>query len=286
MFQVVLGDCRALISAQDTASIDAIITDPPYEIAFASWDRSGIAHDVGLWREALRVLKPGGYLLAFACTRTYHPLAMAIERAGFDVRDMLVWLYSNGMPRGYDIGAAMPDAQGDAWAGWYSTLKPCLDPICLARKPFPGTVMENIATWGVGAFNVEACRVHDRRPGNVLLDDGAVSAYARDYGTDLSRFFYCGKATPNERQAGCDAIGGNPHPCVKPLALMRYLCRLVTPRGGLVLDPFAGSGSTGCAAVLEGCRFLGYERDAAYCAVSLARMAHWQASQTMSIFDL
>jgi len=275
MFTLSHNDCRAALREIETQSIDAVITDPPYEIAFDRWDKSGIAHDVEMWKAVGRVLKPCGILLAFSGTRLYHCLGRAIEQAGFEIRDMLGWIYANGQPRGYDLARAMPAEMADAWQGWNPTLKPCIDPICVARKPFSGTLPENILRWGVGAYHVDACHVHGGRAGNVLLDDGAVSAYAKDYGVDLSRFYYSAKACPSERHAGCEHLGGNPVGCVKPLDLMRYLCRLITPPNGTILDPFMGSGSTGCAAVMEGFNFVGIDQDAQHVKVAEARIRYW-----------
>lgn len=271
MYKLLHGDSRQVLREMDAASIDAVITDPPYEISFDRWDSSGIAHDASLWREVKRVMKPGAILLAFSGTRLYHKLGAAIEAAGFDVRDMLGWIYANGQPRGYDLGKALPEE----WAGWNPTLRPSIDPICAARKPFPGTLADNVMRWGVGAYHVDACRVNGNRPGNVILDDGAVSAYARDYGLDLSRFYYCAKAAPGERNAGCEHLGGNTLPCVKPLELMRYLCLMVTPPKGTILDPFMGSGSTGCASIMEGFNFVGIDQEEAHVRISDARIRYW-----------
>jgi site-specific DNA-methyltransferase (adenine-specific) len=271
MYTLSHGDCRDALRGIADHSIDAVITDPPYEIAFESWDASGIAHDVRFWAQVLRVLKPGGMLLAFSGTRLYHRLAIAIEGAGFEIRDMLGWLYANGQPRGFDLG----EETGGVWAGWNPTLKPCVDPICTARRPFAGRLTDNVISWGVGAYHIAACSIRGARAGNVILDDGAVSAYAKDYGLDLARFYYCAKAAPGERDAGCEHLGGNPLGCVKPLELMRYLCRLVTPPKGTILDPFMGSGSTGCAAVQEGFNFIGIDRDPQHVKVAEARIRYW-----------
>jgi len=275
MYTLSHGDSAKVLREIDPQSIDAVITDPPYEIAFDTWDSSGIAHDAAFWGMVLRVMKPGAVLLAFSGTRLYHRLAAAIEQAGFEIRDMLGWLYANGMPRGYDLGKHMPVGYVDDWGGWNPTLKPCIDPICTARKPFSGKLTENVLRWGVGAYHVDACRVNGGRPGNVILDDGAVSEYAKNYGLDLTRFCYCAKAAPGERNAGCDHLGGNSLGCVKPLELMRYLCRLVTPPGGTVLDPFMGSGSTGCAAIMEGFDFIGIDRESAHVRIADARIRYW-----------
>jgi site-specific DNA-methyltransferase (adenine-specific) len=272
------------------------------------WDSSGIAYNIEFWCEVLRVLKPGGHLLAFGGTRTYHRMTCAIEDAGFEIRDCLQWLYGSGFPKSKNIG----DGLGTA-------LKPANEPIVLARKPLEGTVAANVQKWGTGAINIDGCRIgtskrvpgsvsrtaglvlsgsvdgslrretgeeggHNpnvgRWPANVILDEDVVVALG-----EVSRYFYCAKTSPVEREAGLDSFPratageltdredgtaglkspragagrsssgrANVHPTVKPIALMRWLVRLATPPGGIVLDPFAGSGSTGCAAALEDCQ--------------------------------
>lgn len=325
------------------ASVDAVVCDPPYELGFmgAGWDATGIAYDVPMWREVLRVLKPGGHLLSFGGARTYHRMACAVEDAGFEIRDQIIWLYGSGMPKG---------PQGAA-------LKPAHEPIVMARKPFPGTWRDN----GV-PLNIDACRVpglaapwgnrtesdgyrfHNRTedwkpselgrfPANVMHDgsDEVTAIFPAEAGArapvrgdepsmqaganeiynpwaripgafhgdtgSAARFFYCAKASRAEREEGLehlpdlilamgngddDTAGGggmsvarvrkNNHPTVKPQALMRYLCKLVTPAGGLVFDPFTGSGSTGKAAVAEGFQFLGCEQNAGFAAIAMARI--------------
>jgi DNA modification methylase len=332
------GDCREVMAAMDAASVDAIVTDPPYGLAFMGkgWDHA--VPGVEFWTEALRVAKPGTHLVAFGGTRTFHRLACAIEDAGWEVRDTLSWLYGSGFPKSHN----------GPWGG--TALKPAWEPIIMARKPLAGTVAANVAAHGTGALNVDGCRVpttdalgggaerqtnatqkgnagwvrpwmdnpdaredHARRvrenvaraeslgrwPANVLLDEDAAAQLG-----EPSRFFYVAKASRREREAGLEGMperrvvhqaqtlnngsGGlrngdglptptrNHHPTVKPLALMRWLCRLVTPPGGLVLDPFTGSGTTGCAAALEGFGFVGIEREAEYVAIAERRIAHWQ----------
>lgn len=377
-------------------------------------------HDFQAWceswaREALRALKPGGHLLAFGGTRTYHRLACGIEDAGFEVRDCIAWMYGSGFPKSLDVSKALDKDAGHwrgraggvqtvngamagpnyertdkgepvtaaaaAAAGWGTALKPAFEPVIVARKPLAGTVAENWLAHGTGALNIDACRIatdddlgggaetgavtggradgwdrpwkadpnavarHAARaresvekaealgrwPANVVLDDEAAAALdeqsgdlapgafparrdgigygsgakgttgdARDLdGGGASRFFYCAKASTAERNAGLDGFDpqrvhppsgddrcwdipgsrstprANIHPTVKPVDLMRWLVRLVTPPGGLVLDPFAGSGTTGIAAVLEGFRFLGLEREAEYARIARARLAWW-----------
>lgn len=367
--------------------VDAVVTDPPYELGFMGkhWDASGIAYRVDLWAEVLRVLKPGGHLLAFGGTRTYHRMTCAIEDAGFEVRDSLHWMYGTGFPKSLSVGKAIAEAAGatrevvgkgkgrtgqaaqpngssfsddgykwpgefnvtapatDAarqWEGWGTALKPAHEPIVLARKPLEGTVAANVLRYGTGALNVDACRVgawseFDKRnmavssrgkpgmfglegnggdalepnrqgrwPANVLLDESAAAELDAQSGTlrargnktakvqeiksspvgmlagmqrfengnpgdsgGASRFFYVAKPSRKERGAG------NTHPTVKPVQLLRYLVRLVTPPGGMVLDPFAGSGTTGVACALEGFAFVGVEAEKMYVRLAERRIA-------------
>jgi DNA modification methylase len=146
-------DCRELLASLPDSSMDSIVTDPPYELGFMgkSWDSSGIAYNVDMWRDALRVLKPGGYLLAFGHARTYHRLAVAIEDAGFTIRDQIMWIYGSGYPKSLNLK--------DEWDGWGTGLKPAHEPICMARKPLAGTVADNVVQFGTGALNIDACRI-------------------------------------------------------------------------------------------------------------------------------
>lgn len=148
-----LGDCIATMKTMADASIDAIVTDPPYELGFMgkTWDASGIAYSVEMWAEALRVLKPGGHLLAFSGSRTYHRMVVAIEDAGFDIRDQIMWIYGSGFPKSHNL-------TGDR-QGWGTALKPAHEPICVARKPLIGTVVANVLAHGTGALNIDGCRV-------------------------------------------------------------------------------------------------------------------------------
>jgi len=262
------GDCLQVLEALEDKSVDSVVTDPPYGLSFMGkkWDYD--VPSVEIWQQCLRVLKPGGHLLAFAGTRTQHRMAVNIEDAGFEIRDMIAWVYGSGFPKAK------------------SCLKPALEPITMARKPAKH----------VQPLNIEGCRVGDdtgRWPANLIHDgsnevtqlfpeskgqQGAVtgkepssktsnafgefskrSAFTpRNDSGSAARFFYCAKASKKDRE------DGNMHPTVKPTDLMAYLCRLVTPRGGIVLDPFMGSGSTGKAAVQEGFDFVGIERDEKY----------------------
>ncbi|MBS1886002.1 MAG: site-specific DNA-methyltransferase [Actinobacteria bacterium] len=249
----------------------------------------------------LRAMKPGAFLLAFGSPRTYHRLAAGLEDAGLEIRDTLMWLYSSGMAK----SRRYPDGRRTA-------LKPVLEPIVLARRPLDGTTEETIAVHGTGALEAEACRVEGRLPGNGLIshDPGCaegscapgcavglldVAAEGGEGGTvpqlAPSRFLYCPKPTRAERDAGCEDLpetflnllpnasrGGmvtNPHPTLKPIDLMRWLVRLACPGGGLVLDPFMGSGTTGVAATLEDRRFCGIEIDKNYLGIAAARIRHW-----------
>lgn len=284
-FQNERWDSRALREAAARAGHDRLT---PNE-AFEAWSR--------IWAEGCRrVLKPGGFLAAFGSPRTFHRLACGVEDAGLEVRDTLMWLYAEGMSksRHYPGGRA-------------TTLKPAFEPIVLARRGLDGTTEETIESHGTGALNTESCRVEGRHPANVILGHepdceagacapGCVAADVDACATEgrsriaPSRFLYCPKASRAERDAGCEKLprraldlfpnagtsgdARNFHPTVKPLELMRWLVRLLCPPGGLVLDPTAGSGTTGAAAVLEDRRFLGIELEPAYIEIAAARISH------------
>jgi DNA modification methylase len=309
-------DCKRMLAQFPDNSIDSIVTDPPYELGFMGkgWDSTGIAYDAELWKECLRVLKPGGHLLSFSGTRTYHRMACAIEDAGFEIRDQLQWLYGTGMPKGLNVSKAIDKKLGatrevvgqeanwgkskiedgkttygdyaGSWdittagseeaakyEGWNTALKPACEPICMARKPMVGTVAENVLEHGTGAINVLDTRVNDRYPSNVLLDEDAATELG-----DASRFFYVSKASRKERDAGLE--DGNKHPTVKPIDLMKYLCKMVTPENGIVLDPFMGSGTTAVAAITSGFRFVGMELDEHSCRTSIDRLKYWTEEVT------
>lgn len=379
VFRLHMGDCLAVLAGMAESSVDSIVTDPPYELGFMgkSWDRSGVAFDPDTWRAVLRVLKPGGHMVAFSGTRTYHRMVCAIEDAGFEIRDQLAWMFASGFPKSHN----------GEWGG--TALKPAHEPICLARKPLAGTVEANWREHGTGALNIDGCRVgydggtarsgqaaypkkpdgtedrsgswartgHEvvqlnigRWPANLIHDgsdevlaafpqapgqiaDASTNSDARKtqnvYGAmkrgnepsansenegavgfrmkpgarradtgSAARFFYCSKASRKDRDEGLagmptkatgslnmrsdshaerngalPAPRANTHPTVKPTDLMRYLCRLITPPGGVVLDPFAGSGSTGKAAVLEGFSFIGIDLSAEYVDIAERRIA-------------
>jgi site-specific DNA-methyltransferase (adenine-specific) len=413
------GDCRDIMAAMEAESIDALVGDPPYGLGFMgkAWDHG--VPGVEFWATALRVAKPGAYLLMAGGTRTYHRLACAIEDAGWEIRDCISWIHGQGFPKSLNVskaidallGADRPvvgvkqerahdirNGHGRAlgsgmyagedtprlkiletsagsdeareWEGWGTALKPAVEPFVLARKPLGTTVARRALEHGTGALNIGGCMVGSdpqartastgvvksenacmsgpnykraaaaaaagRWPANIIHDGsdevvelfGSAAGQLRDIrgdepqttgesgiygrfagrspaaarsgeGCSAARFFYCAKPTTREREAGLGEIeavrmarvnggGGleddpkfapvtrrNTHPTVKPIALMRYLVRLVSRPGALVLDPFAGSGTTGCACALEGRRFVGCELDERYVAIARARVAYW-----------
>jgi site-specific DNA-methyltransferase (adenine-specific) len=326
--EIRLGDCREIIATLPDCSIDSIVTDPPYELGFMGkkWDASGIAYDITLWEQCLRVLKPGGHLLAFGGTRTYHRMTCAIEDAGFEIRDCIVWLYSSGFPKSHNLK--------NDWDGWGTALKPANEPIVLARKPLAGTVADNVQQHGTGALNIDATRIDmgdeydpdkvQRQQHSAGAIDGAFGAASlvgkeiptynakgrwpanvianENMNEEWVKYFFTPKASRTERNAGLgvmraqfaptmnNGIGGkehdpetaaekqNTHPTVKPLALMRYLVRLITPPGGTVLEPFAGSGTTLMAAVMEGCNAIGCEITDEYIEI-IERRVRWAREQ-------
>ena len=317
MHQVIHGDSLDVLRQMDDNSIDAIVTDPPYGLAFMGkrWDYD--VPSVELWAECLRVLKPGGHLLAFAGTRTQHRMAVRIEDAGFEIRDMIMWVYSTGFPKSHN----------GPWGG--SALKPALEPITVARKPLQGTLAANVLQWGTGGLNIDACRVGTeewtrsasgdvpsgktgiygkrerieqsgvgRWPANLVHDGSEEIADGLGH---AARFYYVAKASRRERDAGLEGMPmqqlrttydkkvrdnhgndsgharSNTHATVKPIALMEWLIKLVTPPGGVVLDPFAGSGTTGCAAARLGVRSILIEREAEYVEIARRRVSYWSA---------
>jgi site-specific DNA-methyltransferase (adenine-specific) len=381
-YQILTGDNRQVLPTIASNSIDAIVTDPPYGIDFLgkAWDATTGALET--YQECLRVLKPGGHILAFSAARTYHHLAVTLEQAGFEIRDQIMWIYSSGFPKSQDVGksiersinkalgkpnkvkkkldmsldsnktmgfsAAGKSGQLDAgmsgeiievthpeaqqWEGWGTQLKPAHEPIVMARKPIKLSIAKNCQQWGVVALNIDATRVpyDDGRTikggAKIVKMDEAWSenldktSIAENNWTgdeqgrfpsnvlgdipDYQKYFYCPKVSRKERHTGFElppamfggvqgcydengeryAVGldartdenkGNNHPTVKPVELMKYLIKLVTPPGGTVLDPFAGSGSTGMAAVELDCEFLGIEQDPAYVAIAYKRIQAW-----------
>lgn len=391
-YQILQGDNRQILKTLEDNSIDAIVTDPPYGINFLgkTWDAD--TGSLETYKECLRVLKPGGHILAFSAARTYHYLAITLEQAGFEIRDQIMWIYSSGFPKSQDVGRQIqkklgvkekrshknniPRIGGDvdisikdngqtvctnpqakAWEGWGTALKPAHEPICLARKPLKQSIAANVQQYGTGALNIDATRV-PFEDGKVIKGGAAKvdihNAYANidkdhqaittdewqgnpagrftsnvigDLG-DYQKFFYCPKVSRKERHIGFgetisikemleemgghfldgDAgnsvwlphtgniyahgikheylkwckennkeskLKGNTHPTVKPVDLMKYLVKLITPKGGTVLDPFNGSGSTGMAAVELGFDYIGCELDPEYVKISEARIAAW-----------
>jgi DNA modification methylase len=385
------GDCLEVLKTLPDNSADSIVSDPPYGWSFMGrkWDYDVPSIDV--WREALRVLKPGGHALVACGTRTQHRMAVNLEDAGFEIRDVVAWVYGSGFPKSLNIGKAVDKLQGNErevvgidsnadrfkeykeqdgcerksfndkitkgtseWEGWGTALKPSMELWTLCRKPLgEKTVAENCLKWGTGGINIDESRVetnevkeatseggkfamwnkdgdnngftrhngngtaHEqgRFPANLIHDNseevrecfpetnpakkgvrnpigkthginsevygeyksqpGVIQGH-EDNGGNASRFFksiiYQAKTSKSERDKGCEDIGGNKHCTVKPIALMQYLCRLITPPKGIVLDPFIGSGSTGVAAKKEGFNYIGIEREPEYVKIAEARI--------------
>lgn len=346
---VYCGNNLEILPTLPDNSVDSIITDPPYELGFMgkSWDASGIAYNIELWRECLRVLKPGGHLLAFSGSRTYHRMVVAIEDAGFEIRDMVSWISNKTFPKNLDISKAIDKKLGATrqvvginpnvvraakiaggsdfggftkanpeitvaateeakkWEGWGTALKPTVEPIVLARKPVESTIAENVLQYGTGGINIDASRIGTetitintfdngakpfgnavgepytsrksvgRWPANIVIDKQA-SEDLNESLVNADRYFYVARASKQDRNEGLQEP--NKHPTVKPTSLMTYLIKLVTPAGGIVLDPFTGSGSTGKAALLEGYKFIGIELTAEYLPIIEGRLKH--AEQT------
>jgi DNA modification methylase len=419
------ADCKDVLPL--LKNIDSCVTDPPYGLSFMgkAWDYDVPGTEI--WTQVHDVLKPGAHLLSFFGSHTYHRGAIPIEDAGFEIRDQLMWLYGSGFPKSHNIGKAVDKLQGNErevvgknpnsrsaelhkktvyesglkdnavitkgnseWEGWGTALKPAHEPIVMARKPFKGSVAENVLEHGTGGINIDECRVginpdvDDKRlggrgewktdktaknvyeggyegknissseqgrfPANVMhdgsevvgdifpdtkstsvsrerkagsefgqksgwnkhknKDSGLMPAYGD--GGSASRYFYCAKTSKKDRDEGLDALpshfkgtyaqdewsrnnmGNTPdnkrnpvkniHPTVKPTDLMRYLCRLVTPKGGVIVDPFMGSGSTGKAAVAEGFGFVGIELNEEYFEIACARIEAAHKSRSQELF--
>ena len=356
--KLILGNSLKKLKELENNSIDSIVTDPPYELGFMGkkWDNTGIANNVDLWVECLRVLKPGGHLLAFSGTRTYHRMAVAIENAGFEVRDMIEWVYGSGFSKctvwkeGAKRSSASLNKENDlmvenGWDGWArGGLKPAHEPICITRKPLSEkNVAQNVLKWGTGGINIDESRVEankndkfgggglnspvngfmgntestykkgtgfrddthlGRFPANLIHDNSdevrecfpetknggqnntskretwlrqetEPTKFSGDSG-NASRFFksiiYNPKASKAERNKGLPEGEKNIHPTLKPIALMEYLIKMVTPKGGIVLDPFMGSGSTGVAAKKNGYDFIGIDMTPEYIEIAKARI--------------
>lgn len=381
---ILVGDNMVTLKGLADNSVDSVVTDPPYGLSFMGkkWDYQ--VPSVELWREVFRVLKPGGHVLSFGGTRTYHRMVVNIEDAGFEIRDQIMWIYGSGFPKSHDVskgidarilyGASNPRSvkkaiadrpgegratgslpnngvmseervsngtndnaatpEGKKWQGWGTALKPANEPIVLARKPLVGTVAANVEQYGTGGLNIDASRIEGRErtdyglenatrnnsntygadgtsanfdsskgrwPANVLFDEEAAAVLDAQSGTlksgalnqanikadnkkygqhdaytnpktfapdsgGASRFFYVAKASKRERGEG------NVHPTVKPIKLMEYLVKLVTPPNGTVLDPFTGSGTTGVACKNLGFEFIGCELDSNYVEIATKRI--------------
>ena len=374
MIKIINGNSLEELKKFPDNYFHSVVTDPPYGLSFMGkkWDYD--VPSVELWKEVFRVLKEGGYLLSFSGTRTQHRMAVNIEDAGFEIRDMIAWVYGSGFPKSHNIGKALDRLNGkdipknkgfnvagqgialnsnrelrsdhpnyvkpkydNEWEGWGTALKPALEPITMARKPFKTSVAENVLKNGVGGINIDGCRVEftgeaDKKGARVGFKGDVYGEYMKGQGRELekenptqqkatthiqgrfpanfihdgsnevkdlleesSRFFYCAKASKQDRNEGLEdfeakakytRVGDanaiytpnkqkaqkNNHPTVKPTDLMRYLVRLVTPKEGIVLDCFMGSGSTGKACALEGFNFVGIDLDKDYCKIAKARI--------------
>lgn len=389
------GDSVEVLRQLPDSSVDSVVCDPPYGLSKEpdmvevmrhwiagddyqhkgggfmgkSWD--SLVPGPAIWKECLRVLKPGGHLLAFFGSRTYDMGTLAIRLAGFEIRDQIMWVYGSGFPKSLDVSKAIDKAAGaeldvtgvagksgssrscmagdfaggeylstdpstdeaKQWDGWGTALKPAHEPICVARKPLAGTVAANVLAHGTGGINIDGCRVKDGTETGAVKPEytanNANEVYGRGMGggdwentngrwpanfvhdglfEEWSRFFYCAKASKPDRnyglsgetitpsnmvgrkegsagienpRAGAGRASGskNPHPTVKPIALMEWLVRLVTPPGGVVLDPFMGSGSTGIAAVKQHFKFVGVELSEDYFKVAQERIIFARSQQ-------
>lgn len=266
-----------------------------------------------LWKEVFKVLKPGAHGLVFSGSRTEDLMSISLRLAGFEVRDRLVWIYSSGFPKSHNISKALKKKsviESEKWEGFGTALKPAYEPIILIRKPIEGTIIDNVLKYGVGGINIDDSRIKTNRnlvrfnkinnsmfgcgsgpntasirhqqgleplglfPSNILLDQSINDPI-------LKRYFYCSKASQSERVAGLksDQEAGNIHPTVKPIQLMRYLCKLITPKEGTILEPFAGSGTTLCAAAMESFNPIGIEREEEYIDIIKARLKHWSGGR-------
>ena len=421
--KLMLGDNIQSLKKLPDNSIDSVVSDPPYGLSFMGkkWDYD--VPSVDFWKEVYRVLKPGGHILSFGGTRTYHRMVVNIEDAGFEIRDQIQWLYGSGFPKSLNVGKSVDKLEGNVreivgiskaqrlnkridvpninmngrevvdtkgqseWEGWGSALKPANEPICLARKPLSEkSIAENVLKWKTGGLNIDGCRIvyksdddisgwnkknytkgktssgfidglnnqsspkneEGRFPANLILDESAAEMLDEQSGISksvpdkrktkndvrgvtnfsqgkltnhndsggASRFFYIAKVSKAERNMGLDGfedketnatnqnwrclkcdkfqlsgngdvcncnepewkspINKNHHPTVKPINLMSYLCKLITPTNGIVLDPFMGSGSTGIAALLNDFRFVGMEMDSDYFKISEARINNYK----------
>ena len=355
---VLCGDCVEILRSFPDNSIDSIVCDPPYGIGFMGkdWDHSVPTEE---WaRECFRVLKHGGHIVAFGATRAIHRMVCALEDEGFEIRDMINWLYFSGFPKSMDISKQIDKMKGaertdrevsdyddnkifspirqvlnkgtpvteeaQYWEGWGTNLKPACEPAILCRKPIEKglNVSENVLKWGTGAINIDACRFGfgdpcwvgkaewtgdpkgDHRKSNCIdhvriLQSPHKRGSMHDLGRWPANIYQCAKPSRSERETGLDDLqskdvagkNGNKymgvdsagtrsadiknfHPTVKPTKLMAWLCRLLTPKGGIVLDTFLGSGTTGVSASMEGFKFIGTEMNPEYCDIALQRIKH------------
>ena len=313
------GDCIRELKYYNDNVFDTCITDPPYELGMDSWDKTGISYQPNTWRSILRVMKPGAFLLAFGGSRTYHRIAVAIEDAGFQLRDTIYWVFGSGFPKSTNVSkaiskAGLPSSFAELWDGWYTSLKPAVEPIIVAMKPLDGTYVRNAIEWGVAGLNIDRSRVPTdevitinrfddgmkpfgkavgsaytsventagRYPANLIWDGSDEVAeefvkFETSDGGNPSRFFYSAKVSKREKNLGLPVGMTNDHKTVKPVELMRYLVRLTkTPYGGIVLDPFMGTGTTGIASKLEEREFVGIELDASSFQVALERINNYE----------
>ena len=374
---VLCGDCVEILRSFPDNSIDSIVCDPPYNISFMSksWD-SDVVYDV--WaRECFRVLKHGGHIVAFGATRAIHRMVCALEDEGFEIRDMINWLYFSGFPKSMDISKQIDKMKGverevvgeritgkarggsnwkegtaggqeqisitkpsteeaQYWEGWGTALKPAQEPAILCRKPIEKglNVSENVLKWGTGAINIDACRfgfgdpcwvgpnteqmghhkagspiVRSKFEFTVPIVPLSDKCEAHDLGRWPANIYQCSKPSRSERETGLEDLQSNPlrsnmnthngtaerfdghatpvvknfHPTVKPTKLMAWLCRLLTPKGGIVLDTFLGSGTTGVSASMEGFKFIGTEMNPEYCDIALQRIKHATGHDIMKV---
>jgi len=413
------GDNIQVLRTLPDSSVDSVVTDPPYGLKFMGkqWDYD--VPSVELWKECYRVLKPGGYLLSFGSSRTYHRMAVKVEDAGFEIRDQIMWVYGSGFPKSHNVGLSIdkllghpdrghriatasrthPDGtfepngekllpyetkseESKPFEGFGTALKPAHEPIVMARKPFKGSVAKNVMKWNTGGINIDECRIpiqadekidirrydnyhdtfnayeegqsaegkkysineaHDlgRFPANIFFDEEAgklldeQSGYTKtksdknykhnktNSNSDIfksrgtytpredeggaSRFFYCPKPSKKEKEEGLTSepiqIKGrddgqdnrnvpqklrktnrkNTHTTVKPLKLMQYLIRLVTPKGGVTIDPYFGSGSSGKSTIREGnYKFIGIEKEKEYFNIAVER-CQYEYEQSLKV---
>ena len=316
-FTLFVGDCINELKKLEDCSVDSIVTDPPYGISIDhnKWDSFSSNFRFQKWcslwaAECLRILKPGGHIVSFSSNRTYHRMVVGLEDAGFEIRDMVNWLYFSGMPKGTSFGR-----KDESLSGWATGLKPASEPIVLARKPIQEkTVLQQMQKTRTGGLNIDACRfsakddcwVGPKNEDFVKAWDAPVksnftsggklfvadkdqyhyrdlSSYKPTGGRWPANIFQCKKPSKREKEAGLRKLPKvknrkNFHPSVKPIKLMRWLCRLVTPEGGLIVDPFLGSGTTAMAALMEGFSCIGCEMNEEYAKIIEHRILFIQKS--------